>query len=384
MTEERQFPPQGGLPTSVGRLGSIDALRGLDMWFITGGSAFLTALGYLITGRPETWISVQMCHVPWEGLRICDVIFPLFLFLSGVSFPFSLAKRRAEGATTGAILRHILVRTLVLVGWGLLCCRIQYWEWSTFRTWSVLGRVGIAWGVAATLWTLCRPRTCVIVTVGLLVAWWLFLSLVPSPNAVPGACPMGAGGANCMAVWLDRFLTYKHRFEGGFPTVVMPTLALLGIFAGTFLRWRPGEIDGNRRALLLFGAGVVCMALGGLMAVLPGPLNLLIVKGVFSTSFNLLTCGIGAALLAVFYWLIDVKGYRAWSLYFRVIGANALAIYLSQRLVDWAQISSFFMGAIPKLDVAPAWYGFCRATGALVVSWIALWFLYRRKVFIRI
>lgn len=258
MSEGRQLPPQGGFPTAVGRLGSIDALRGLDMWFITGGSAFLTALGYLITGRPETWISVQMCHVPWEGLRICDVIFPLFLFLSGVSFPFSLAKRRAEGATTGAILRHILVRTLVLVGWGLLCCRIQCWEWSTFRTWSVLGRVGIAWGVAATLWTLCRPRTCAIVTVGLLVAWWLFLSLIPSPDAAPGAWPMGAGGA------------------------------------------------------------------------------------------------------------------------------NARAIYLSQRLVDWAQISSFFMGAIPKLDVAPAWYGFCRATGALVVSWIALWFLYRRKVFIRI
>ncbi|MCQ2391456.1 MAG: DUF5009 domain-containing protein [Kiritimatiellae bacterium] len=366
------------------RLASLDALRGFDMWFITGGSSFLVALAWLLTGTRETWIATQMTHVEWAGLRIYDLIFPLFLFISGVSFPYSCAKRREAGATTGGILRHILVRTLILIGLGLVYSRIQLWDWPHFRVWSVIGRVGISWGVAAALWTVFKPRTCAVITGVTLLVWWLLLALVPSPDAPAGAAPM-ATGANCIATWVDsNFLTTAHRHEGGLATLAMPPLTMLGIFAGAFLRWRPGALSGNRRTLVLLGAGAVSTALGGVLATCFGGLSLPIVKNVYSSSYSLIAGGIAFALLAMFYWVIDVKGWVKWSLYFRVIGANAVAVYMAHAFVPWKPIAASLLGALPKACAVPGWEALCLSTGALAVSWGVFFFLYRRKIFIKV
>ena len=147
------------------RLDSLDALRGFDMFFITGGSALLAALGTLLTGDAHSWIAVQMTHASWtEPLRIYDFIFPLFLFIAGVTFPFSTEKRLARGDSKRAITFNIIRRTLTLVVIGLLFEQIQRLDWPHFRVWSVIGRIGIAWGAAALLTLHCRFRTCVIVT----------------------------------------------------------------------------------------------------------------------------------------------------------------------------------------------------------------------------
>ena len=129
------------------RLDSLDALRGFDMFFITGGSALLAALGTLITGDAHSWIAVQMTHATWtEPLRIYDFIFPLFLFIAGVTFPFSTEKRLARGDGKRAVTLNILRRTLTLVVIGLLFEQVQKLDWPHFRVWSVIGRIGIAWG----------------------------------------------------------------------------------------------------------------------------------------------------------------------------------------------------------------------------------------------
>ena len=211
------------------RLDSLDALRGFDMFFITGGSvtggsALLAALGTLITGDAHSWIAVQMTHASWtEPLRIYDFIFPLFLFIAGVTFPFSTEKRLAHGDGKRAITLNILRRTLTLVVIGLLFEQVQKLDWPHFRVWSVIGRIGIAWGVAALLTLHCRFRTCVAITAALLLGWWLFLRLVPSPDAVgPDAL---ADRMNCFATWFDtHYLTTAHRHEGGLATIAMGVL----------------------------------------------------------------------------------------------------------------------------------------------------------------
>jgi len=233
------------------------------------------------------------------------------------------------------------------------------------------------------MWTLWRPRTCICATAAILLAWWIFLALVPAPTAPEGVLPM-AESRFCFADWFDtQFLTTAHRHEGGLATIAMPPLTMMGIFAGAFLRWRPGEISGNRRALVLGGAAVALAALGLAMATCFGSLSMPIVKSVYSSSYSLVACGISCALLALFYWMVDVKGWTAWSFYFRVIGANALVIYLSQAIVPWGTIGNAFLGALPKACSNPAWPSLCTAFGRLAVSWLVLLFLYRRKIFVR-
>ena len=202
-----------------GRLLSLDALRGFNMFFITGGHAFLIALSLLVVGHKDSWLAVQMTHVPWIGLHIYDCIFPLFVFITGVTFPFSTAKRLERGDSKTDVAINILRRTALLVFFGLLYSSIQKLDWEHFRVWSVIGRVGLVWGMAAFLTLFFRMRTCIVISIVLLVGWWLLLRFVPAPDAPAGINPI-LKGATTIAGWIDtHFLTTAHRHEGGLATI---------------------------------------------------------------------------------------------------------------------------------------------------------------------
>ena len=278
------------------RLDSLDALRGFDMFFITGGSALLAALGTLITGNAHSWIAVQMTHASWtEPLRIYDFIFPLFLFIAGVTFPFSTEKRLARGDGKRAVTLNILRRTLTLVVIGLLFEQVQKLDWPHFRVWSVIGRIGIAWGVAALLTLHCRFRTCVAITAALLLGWWLFLRLVPAPDAVgPDAL---ADRMNCFATWFDtHYLTTAHRHEGGLATIAMVPTAFFGIWSGMWLKLRREGLSPDKKVLQMSGVGVVMMLVAWGWARLP--FGMPVLKGIWSSSYALLAGGISLVLLA--------------------------------------------------------------------------------------
>jgi predicted acyltransferase len=365
------------------RVLSLDALRGLDMWFITGGDAFLKALGIWLTGSKDNFLVTQMTHVPWIGLRVYDLIFPLFLFIAGISWPFSLASRRAKGATDRAIVLHIFTRTLSLIVIGLFISRILRFDWERFRVWSVIGRVGIAWGVAALIFTFCSLRTSVIITVSVLIGWWVFILAVPSPDAPAGVNPM-SDGAYCIGSWVDtHYLTTAHRREGGLATLAMPPLVLMGMFVGAYLRQAHGKLSGGRICLTLAGAGAAAIVIGLIGAFCLGPFSLPIVKNVYSSTYSLIACGIGAILFAILYWIIDVKGYVAWSLYFRVIGANALAIYFGQCFLNFPAMAKWFLGNVPGL-FSPEAGAVLVAVTALALRWIPLHFLYKRNIYIKV
>ena len=362
------------------RLQSIDALRGFDMFWIMGGPAIIASL-YAITGS-SFWeqINEQMEHVPWHGFHFMDLIFPLFLFIAGVSFPFSLAKRRTGNETDQRIRQHVFKRAILLFIFGLIYNGL--FRFDQIRYASVLARIGFAWMFGALIYMHTRKTQArVLWALGLLVFYGLLISLVPAPDA-----PVGIGifsPERSIVAWFDRMflpgVLYGGNFdpEGYLGLIPATSTALFGMLSGSLLASK-GTISPVRKALYLFVAGIVLL-IATILLNLVLPIN----KALWSPSFVLITGGISLLLLSLFYWVIDVKGYRNWSFPFQVIGLNSITIYLAQQIIDFWGISNFFFGGIASM--------FSKDTGSLILScgyvlvcWLFLWFLYQKKIFLKV
>ena len=185
------------------RLMSLDALRGFDMLFIMGFAGLVTALCKLCPGEFSDWMTAQMGHADWNGFFHHDTIFPLFLFIAGISYPFSLAKQRSLGATQGDLYRKILKRGALLILFGLIYNGLFRLDWP-MRTASVLGRIGLAWALAAMLFLNFRTRTRIGIVGAILVGYWALLALVPAPDAPAGADVYSMEGT--IVGYIDRLL----------------------------------------------------------------------------------------------------------------------------------------------------------------------------------
>jgi len=375
------------------RLESLDVLRGFDMFFIflpdPVPCIVLTFLAMF--GLEHSAFAQQFDHCAWNGLRFYDCIFPLFLFVSGVTFPFSYASQQRRGMTRAQSVRKVLVRglTLFLLGsmlWttidGVVEKNLLSFEWSTFRVWSVIGRIGIAWAAAALLYMFFGRRTRIGVAAAILVAMWFVMRFAVAPGAPEGVNPM-ADGKWLWADWVDmNFLTTAHRAEGGVSTITMIATAMFGNFAGEILTGV--GISMERKALRLLGYAGLLLACGLLMAFAFGPWSLPVNKPVWTSSFALVAGGISAALLALFYWIVDVKGWRRWGFFFKVIGMNAITLYLLMRTVfNWNFESQYFFGGIASL-LPPAVGAFVTQAGMIALGWLFLYWLYRKQIFIRV
>ena len=167
------------------RLESLDALRGFDMFFISGGAALIVAIAKLFPDN-GAWqvISDHMEHVPWDGLRHHDTIFPLFLFIAGISWPFSLANQLERGKSKADIYKKIVRRGLMLVFLGLLYNGLLDFHWSTVRFCSVLSRIGLAWMFAALIYTSVKDlKKIIAILLVILVGYWLCNILLVAPGA---------------------------------------------------------------------------------------------------------------------------------------------------------------------------------------------------------
>ena len=364
------------------RLESLDALRGFDMFFIMGGAGLIAAIASFFPDN-AIWqtIAEHMDHVPWDGLKHHDTIFPLFLFIAGVSFPFSFAKQQEKGKSMGAIYRKIVVRGLMLVFLGLVCNGLLKLEFAELRYCSVLARIGLAWMFGALLFCTVRDwRKLVGIIVFILVGYWLLTILVPSPEA-NGASPLTKEGN--LACYLDAKILGAHSYRADYdPEGLLSTLpaictALLGMLSGLWLRRT--DVMPNRKALMLAVAGVA-MAVVGWAWGLFYPIN----KALWSSSFVCAVAGYSLLMLALFYFIIDVKGWKSWDKFFTVIGMNSIAIFMIPRFLPLRETShrlfDGFIGLCPDEDIQ----GLLTRVAALFVSWMFLYFLYRQKIFLRV
>jgi predicted acyltransferase len=353
------------------RIVSLDALRGFDMFLIVGGRELIVALANAFDVGALQWMSAQTEHVEWDGFLLWDLIFPLFLFLAGVSMPFSLAKRIEHGDSKARLRLHVIRRGLTLVFLGVVYNGLLTLDFENLRYASVLGRIGLAWMFAAIIFLGCGVRGQVAWLVGLLLAYWAALTLVP----VPGVGPPSLEPGLTLADYVDRLLVpgRLHRGdrdpEGLFSTIPAISTALLGVMAGHVLR---SGIPQTKKAARLFGGGLACLAVGWVWSQ-AFPLN----KNLWSSSFVLWTGGYSLLLLGTFYFVIDVLGFKRWTFFFVVIGSNAITIYLLEAFVDWSAIVDVVLrGArIHAVFVIAA---------AIALRWLVLFALHRRRIFLRV
>ena len=382
------------------RLMSLDALRGADMLFIMGFSGVVVEICAFLGFGKDCWLAAQMSHVPWHGLHHHDTIFPLFLFLAGVSWPFSFSRQKEKGYTAARMLRKIFRRALVLSLVGLMWSGLFSFNVARYRWDSVLAHIGWCWAAAAVLHMFVRSwKTRLAVVAFLLVAHWLVLGLFTAPDAsalmysadaaisgkVASYADYGTDGFSFignLAGWIDRRFMPGRLHEGIFDPdglfakLTGTAMAMLGVFAGEVLIRK--DISGKRSVLVLFLFAVLSLVL--CLAWMPWcPVN----KKLWTSTFVL---GVGAysfMMLAVFHWLIDVKGWRKWSFAFRVIGMNAIAIYVLRRVVSLRNISEFFLSGVASWG-GEHWHALVIAVGEVAVGWLILLFLYRKKVFFKV
>lgn len=364
------------------RLDSLDALRGFDMLFIMGLSSLIVAICNLFPGGSDWWIVGQMGHVSWNGFAHHDTIFPLFLFIAGVSFPFSYAKQCSLGSGKGRIYRKIFLRAIILFLLGLVYNGLFKFEWSSLRFCSVLARIGFAWMFAALLFINFKPGARAVIAAVILLGYW-FLCMIPAPD-VPGADPLTKEG--CLVGYVDRILLgpdhlYSSRMfdpEGVLSTLPAIVTAMLGMFTGELVRLPEEKLSGNRKTLYMLGAAAVMIAVC-LVWKQWFPVN----KKLWTSTFVLAAGGYSLIMFALFYWLIDVKGWRKWTFPFRVIGMNSITIYLAPRIINFRSATEFFTNGITA--------GMSEQAGKivfyaayLILSWLFLYFLYRKKVFLKV
>jgi predicted acyltransferase len=317
--EEVPAPPSG-------RLASLDVFRGL------------TVAGMILVNNPGSGRSTYapLKHAEWNGWTPTDLVFPFFLFIVGVSITFALSKRLDDPEGRRSALFKVVRRSLVIFALGLFLTKFPFFRdswrevqagetWATIartiRIPGVLQRIAICYLAASIIFLNTRLKGQVVAAVGLLVGYWLLMTLVPVPGFGPGDLARG----HDLASYLDRLLLPGHIYkkdydpEGLLSTLPAIATTLLGILAGHWLRSRrePYEIDAG-----LFVAGTACVFLGACWG-MTFPVN----KALWTGSFVLLTGGLAMIGLATCYWLVDLQGHRRWAYPFRVFGGNAIAAY---------------------------------------------------------
>lgn len=392
-------------PTATNnRLLSLDALRGFDMFWIVSGEGIFHGLAAAVKNKygliqdKTTWqiatteqlsfferilvgISNQLHHTVWNGFTFYDLIFPLFIFIAGVSMPFSYSKQLSGGTDAKKkIYRSLIKRTFILLLLGMIVNGLlQFKPYDETRFASVLGRIALSCFFAAIIYLNASFRWRIAWVVLLLLGYWLMLLFIPVPGF--GAGDLTAEG-NFTAFIDHLFLPGKlHRTvydpEGVLSTIPAIATALLGVFTGEFLRLQqPAK---QKKTLYLVIAGAALVFTGWLWSFV-FPIN----KNLWTSSFVLYTGGWSLLLLALFYFAIDVVGFKTWSMPFVWLGCNSILIYMAAHgVVNFLSTSEFVFGGLIK-QFSPQWNEALLWTGVALIQFIALYLLYKRKLFLKL
>lgn len=371
------------------RVVSVDALRGLNMFCIIGFDGAIWSIDHmcrnkgLVIASIGSFLGTQFSHVEWEGFRFYDFIFPLFIFVTGVSIVFSLPGLVEREGKARAHLR-VLRRAALLYGLGLIYYGGISEHWADVRLLGVLQRIGLCYLFASLLFLNVGLRGMVAACVALLAGYWALMTFVPVPGIGAGSFAPDANLAN----WIDlhylpgRLWDKTRDPEGMLSTLPAIVTCVLGVFAGLLLR--DDRVAPQQKCLWLAGAGIALIAAGYLWA-----LQFPIIKAIWTSSFVLVAGGWSALTLAAMYQVIDVWGSKRWPTIFVWIGANAITLYFLNNLIHgfYSLATRFVGGDFSDLLDRVVTAG----TGGLVSNLLGLGFavalagyLYRHKLFLRV
>jgi predicted acyltransferase len=364
-------------PATPTRLMSLDALRGFDMFWIVGADAIVEGLQKVSNNGVLRGLSNQLEHVQWAGFHFEDLIFPMFVFMVGVSLVFSLGRivqQKGRAPAVGRIIRRAIPLYLLGV--------FYYGGFSTpfaeIRLLGVLQRIAIAYLFAGLIFVFFEQRGRIAWCVGLLVGYWALMTFVPVPGGAAGDFTAGHNLAN----WIDKHYLPLRKWDGDYdPEGLLSTLpaiasCLLGVFAGVMLG--NGKLSPWRKVAILAGAGIALVACGWLWN-----LQFPVIKKLWTSSFVLVAGGYSSLFLAGFYLIIDIWGWRRWAAPFVWIGMNPIAVYMLHNLVDLEKIAKRIVGG--DLNRYFASYGqLVVAAVVVLITFGFARFLYQRKIFLRL
>lgn len=397
--DKTALPPPAAIPAS-GRIASIDILRGFDMfWIAGGGAAIFAVLGIFFTPLPH-WLSHQLTHRDWEGFSAWDLIMPLFLFIVGAAMPLAFAQRQQRGETTRATYLRILRRVLVLwiLGMAVQGNLFDCDRWHLHFYSNTLQAIAAGYLIASIALLHLPVLGQVAVTILLLVGYWLLMLLVPFAGHPAGTLEPKANLALTIDQWFLRSFRDGTDYTWILSSMAFGATVLLGVFAGHLLRSR---LSSTMKIVWLATLGGACLAVGWFWAggfdgwkllgdvTFVGAWRCPIIKHLFSSSMVLWAAGWSYLLLAVFSLLFDVLKLRRTGSFFEVIGANAIVAYVGWSLIDFHHIAGRFLGGMTRSLNAhnapwPAIGNALGAIGALTIFWLILYFLYRKKTFLRV
>jgi predicted acyltransferase len=366
--------------TGYQRLYSLDALRGFDMFWIIGAERIFHEMAN-INGSPFWYaLSNQFTHPKWHGFAFYDLIFPLFLFLAGVSTPFSIGRQLDNGLSKNSLLIRVIKRGIILVLLGVIYNNgLRIIPLEEIRLPSVLGRIGLAYMFANIIYLFTKQRGQIVWFSALLLGYWLLLAFGSAPGFPSGTLSMEGN----IVSYLDSLIIpgklylVIHDPEGLVAVIPAIATALLGIYAGNLLR-QTDETNKKQSALRLAMIGIVLLTLAQAWNLVL-PIN----KNLWTSSFVLQCGGFSMLLLATFYYIIDVLGFKKWAFFFKVIGMNSILIYLCKRFIDWRYTADATLGWLGQIVGTPydtVMMVFC----VLAVQWAFLYFLYTKKVFLKV
>jgi predicted acyltransferase len=366
------------------RLVSLDVFRGI------------TIAGMVLVNNPGSWSTIYwpLAHAEWHGWTPTDLIFPFFLFIVGVAIPLAFGRRVDSGGTKRDLYLKVVKRSLIIFALGLFLNGFPYFHLSTIRIPGVLQRIAVCYLITAIIFLKTNVRTQLLIAVALLVGYWLLMTRVPAPGFAAG--DLSKEGS--LASFIDRTIFGAHVWiqgkvydpEGILSTIPAVATTLFGVLTGQWLRTNKPNYE---KVSGIFVAGVGCVILGWLWGLF-FPIN----KALWTSSYVFLTAGMALQLLALCYWLIDIKGYRSWAHPFVIFGVNAIALFVGTGLMaklfglikvpaaDGSRISlQSWIYRNLFLSWAPPYKASLAYAIAMILLWLGImWILYRRKIFIKV
>jgi predicted acyltransferase len=434
--------PERSPSTSTQRLMSVDALRGFDMFWIIGADALVYALNRMSRSGPTEFLANQLEHAEWEGFHFYDLIFPLFVFIVGVSLVFSLTKT-IEQAGRAEALKRVVRRGILLFLIGIFYSGGFASLWPDMRLMGVLNRIALAYFFAGLLFIFFKPRPLLGICAGLLVGYWALMSFVPirdiqlTRESIAKVAQQ-AGDNETSAYFFDKsspnpstvrnspawaatqklfYSTTNHvtgKFGKGYnlsdhtdfqylpgkkydtffdPEGILSTIpaigtCLLGVFAGLLVKSQ--SVPDQRKVLYLVSFGIGAAAVGWLWN-----LQFPVIKKIWTSSYVLVAGGYSSILLGLFYLVVDVWQIRGWCQPFVWMGMNSITVYLTKNFLGVVAGAAGFNRLAARLVGGDIKIFFdthiARGMGDLMVALVGLllafWFvhfLYRKKIFLRL
>ena len=373
-----------------GRLVSLDVLRGMAI----AGMMMVNNHG------PGSEVYTQIEHAPWNGCTFADWVFPTFLFVVGVAMTFSFSRRAHDASQKKALYGHVLKRTAVLFLLGIVLNAISYNNFpfffpSTVRIPGVLQRIAACYLVVSLILLNCKIRGQAVWAIGLVVAYWLMLELIPVPGYGAGVLqPAGS-----LEWYVDSHLFKGHTYiyaptpgfdpEGLVSTIPAIATTLFGALTGQWLR---SDKPQKSKANWMLAAGVVLTLVGAVLGIWM-PIN----KNLWTSSYAVFMTGIDLVCFGILYWFIDIRGFKKWAIPFVIYGMNAISVYFLSDIVakllaiiEWessgATISlrSYIYQNLLLQIVSPINASLVYAISFMLLMYLIAWIMWRRKWFIKI